>query len=114
MPNCSATANTVAQPLFTVPLNMKGKIDAIKIDNGKGTHGRIQFKIRDSFFQDVSINNNVVNARYAEPWVASVPQNEYFSENVLSLEKIELMGVVTLIADAIDALVPVNIQFHFE
>ena len=114
MPNATGTA--AVSPgvlLFTVPLNKKGKIDAINIDN-EGTHGRIQFILQDNFSQDVSANNNAVTARAAEPWTEAVDQNAGGFWDVFSLGKIELLGSVYLIASVTDAAAVANVQFHFE
>jgi hypothetical protein len=113
MATSRVTASVAAQTIFTVPLHMKAKIDAINIDN-QGGSGKIQVSIRDSFTQDLSQGVAAPAARVAFPWTGTIPQNQFFEEDVLALEKIDVLGVGAIICSATDAACIINIQWHLE
>lgn len=113
MATARATANVAVQPLFQVPLHMKGIIDSVNIDN-QGVSGPITVQLEDDFIQDVSQTNNTPTARSAFPFQTTVSQNTSVSADELSTEKIECLGNVGVICNKTDAGCAIVIDYHFE
>ncbi len=104
------TANTALQALFSVPLHMKGKIIAIDVNN-QGTSGAIKVQIQDIFTPSVGIVNASPVQQTKYRMEATVPQNQMFSEDIMSLEDTECLGAVSAICNAIDANCTIIVRY---
>ena len=112
MATARVVANVAVQPLFTVPLHMKAKIDAINIDNQSA--GSITVQLEDDFTQDISNANNAPVARSAFPFQATVPTLTSFTADELSVKAIECLGNVGAICSGNSAACAIIIEYHFE
>lgn len=112
MATARVTANTTKQPLFSVPLHMKGIIDAIDIDNQGAAANTIQ--LEDDFTQDISHSNGTPTARSSYPWQGTIPVSTLFTADELSTKRIECLGDVSALASAIDASCVIIVAYHFE
>jgi hypothetical protein len=112
MATARVTANTAVQPLFQVPLNMKGIIDSVTIDNQSAVAETVQ--LEDDFTQDISNLVGAPVARSAFPFQATVGAGLTDVANELSTKKIECLGNVGAICSAIQALCAIIVTYHFE
>lgn len=115
------TANTVVQPLVTVPLNQKCIVDSIFLDNRSGVAVTVQ--LQDNFTEDVSAGPTPIaapTARIALPFQQTVPANQGYNADVNSLQSrygeqglviLEQMGAI---CSVIEPLCDIVVFYHFE
>lgn len=113
MASANATANTVAQALFSVPLHKKGIADGIDVNN-QGTSGPITFTLQDVFSQDLSHGNSAVTSRTATPWNITVAQGSFASIDRNSLKGLSFIGAAKAIANVVESGATLVIRFHYE
>jgi hypothetical protein len=104
MATATATADSAGTgaALFSVPLNQKGNISAIDIDNGGGSQAHT-IQILDGFTPNAGINYPSPSLQSKIRAQITVPMGSFISLDELSLKDCECLGVVTALADVTDA-----------
>jgi len=112
MPTARVTANTTAQTLWTTPKHHKGKLKALNIDNQSTV--ALTIRIQDVFTPDPSAGVATPTQQTIERVQITVAAGASVSLSEDSLVDAEFLGVVSAIANDIQAACVIIAIYEFE